>query len=82
MTEDLPGTLLLDQRVIDDPYPFYRRLRETAPVWEASGTGLFTVATFDLVAEATGRVCSERSRVASRTTSSRSPLRWSCCRRC
>ena len=53
---DLPGTLLLDPTVIDDPYPFYRQLREDAPVWEASHTGLFTVSTFALVAEVTARV--------------------------
>ena len=53
---DIPGTLLLDPKVIDDPYPFYRQLREQAPVWEVPGTGLFTVSTFELVAEATGRV--------------------------
>jgi len=42
--------------VIDDPYPFYRRLRSEAPVWEIPGTGIFTVSTFELLAEATGRV--------------------------
>jgi cytochrome P450 len=55
-TVDLPGTLLLDPEVIDDPYGFYRQLREYAPVWEAPGTGLYAVSTFDLVAEATSRV--------------------------
>ncbi|MHB8466264.1 MAG: cytochrome P450 [Acidimicrobiales bacterium] len=52
----IPGTLLLDPAVVDDPYPLYRRLRAEAPVWEIPGTGLFTVSTFDLVAEATSRV--------------------------
>lgn len=52
----LAGTLLLDATSIDDPYPFYRQLRDQAPVWEVPGTGLFTVSTFDLVAEATRRV--------------------------
>jgi cytochrome P450 len=56
MTRGISGTLLLDSRVIDDPYPFYRQLRAEAPVWEIPGTGLFTVNTFELVAEATGRV--------------------------
>src|SRR6516165_5591182 len=42
-TVDLPGTLLLDPEVIDDPYGFYRQLREYAPVWEAPGTGLYAV---------------------------------------
>ena len=31
MNQDLPGTLLLDPPVIEDPYPFYRRLRERHP---------------------------------------------------
>ncbi len=56
MTEQIPGTLLLDSIVIDDPYPFYRRLRAEAPVWEIPGTGIFTVSTFELLAEATGRI--------------------------
>ena len=56
MTQGIAGTLLLDSKVIDDPYPFYRRLRAEAPVWEIPGTGLFTVSTFELLAEATGRV--------------------------
>jgi cytochrome P450 len=56
MTQVVSGTLLLDSTVIDDPYPFYRRLRAEAPVWEIPGTGLFTVSTFELLAEATGRV--------------------------
>ena len=56
MTQRVSGTLLLDSNVIDDPYPFYRRLRAEAPVWEVPGTGLFTVSTFELLAEATARV--------------------------
>ena len=40
MTEEIPGTLLLDAKVIDDPYPFYRRLQPQAPVWEIPGTGV------------------------------------------
>jgi cytochrome P450 family 144 len=55
MTEPISGTLLLDPEVIDDPYPFYGQLRAQAPVWEIPGTGLFTVSSFELVAEATGR---------------------------
>ena len=56
MTEDLPGTLLLDPPVIDNPYPFYRRLREQAPVWRVPGTDIFVVTSFDLLVEATARV--------------------------
>jgi cytochrome P450 family 144 len=55
MTDPISGTLLLDPEVIDDPYPFYAQLRARAPVWGIPGTGLFTVSTFELVAEATGR---------------------------
>jgi hypothetical protein len=56
VTEPIPGTLLLDTKVIDDPYPFYRLLHTHAPVWEIPDTGLFTVSTFELVPEASARV--------------------------
>jgi cytochrome P450 len=56
MTQGISATLLLDPKVIDDPYPFYRQLHAQAPVWEISDTGLFAVSTFELVAEAAGRV--------------------------
>jgi cytochrome P450 len=56
MTEAISGTLLLDSNVIDSPHAFYGTLREQVPVWEIPGTGVFTVSTFDLVAEVTGRV--------------------------
>jgi len=53
---EIPGTLLLDPEVLGDPYPFFRRLREHAPVWEAAGTGVFTVTPFELLVEASARV--------------------------
>ncbi len=56
MEQEIPGTLLLDPGVLGDPYPFYRRLREHAPVWEAAGTDVFTVSTFELLVEASARV--------------------------
>jgi cytochrome P450 len=56
MTLSLVGTELLDPSVIDEPYRFYDTLRSGAPVWEVPGTGIFTVATFRLIAEAAGRV--------------------------
>jgi cytochrome P450 family 144 len=56
MTSELPGALLLDPQVLDDPYPFYGQLRVEAPVWEIPGTEVFTVSTFELLAEAAGRV--------------------------
>jgi cytochrome P450 family 144 len=51
----ISGTHLLDPAVIDEPYGFYEELRAYAPVWEVPGTGIFTVATFQLLAEAAGR---------------------------
>jgi cytochrome P450 len=56
MNVEIAGTQLLDRAVIDDPHSFYGRLREHAPVWKIPGTGVCTVSTFDLIAEATGRV--------------------------
>jgi len=52
----IPPTLLLHPQVIDDPYPFYARLRREAPVWAVADSGIFAASTFELVAEATGRV--------------------------
>jgi len=48
--------MLLDPKVIDDPYPFYRRLHAEAPVWRVPDTEVCIVSSFALVAEATGRV--------------------------
>jgi cytochrome P450 len=56
MKPQLDGTLLLDPEVIDDPYPFYRELRTTAPVWRVPGRDIFVVSSFGLVAEAASRV--------------------------
>jgi cytochrome P450 len=56
MTLEISGATLLDPKVIDDPYPFYRQLRAEAPVWAVPGTDLFTVSTFELLAEAAQRV--------------------------
>lgn len=56
MSTDIPGTMLLDPKVIDDPYPLYRRLHAEAPVWMVPRTGVCIVSTFALVVEATGRV--------------------------
>jgi cytochrome P450 len=53
---EIPGTLLLDQQVLSDPYPLYRRLRENAPVWAITGAEVFIVSTFELLAEASARV--------------------------
>jgi cytochrome P450 len=56
VTLEIPATLLLDSQVIDDPYPFYRRLQTEAPVWQIAETGLFAVSTFELLTEAASRV--------------------------
>ena len=44
-----------DRRIIDDPYPFYEKLRESAPVWRVPGSRTFYVAPWALVAEAVAR---------------------------
>ena len=56
MSQAISGTHLLDPAVIEEPYGFYEELRADAPVWEVPGTGIFTVATFQLLAEAAARV--------------------------
>lgn len=56
MATDIPATMLLDRAVIDDPYPFYRRLHTEAPVWLVPGTDVCVVSSFGHVAEATNRV--------------------------
>jgi len=56
VAKEIPGTLLLDPEVLDDPYPFYSRLRDEAPVWGVPGSEVFTVSTFELISEAAGRV--------------------------
>jgi cytochrome P450 len=42
--------------IVEDPYPFYAQLRRDAPVWRLPGADAFFVSTWDLVAEAAGRV--------------------------
>ncbi|HEY1651441.1 MAG TPA: cytochrome P450 [Acidimicrobiales bacterium] len=56
MTAEIPGTSLLDPDIIDDPYPFYCRLQNEAPVWRVPGTDVFVVSTHRMVAEAASRV--------------------------
>src|ERR1019366_6926840 len=56
MSAAIPGTSLLDRNVIDDPYPFYRRLQREAPVWRVPDTDVVTVSAYSLVAEAASRV--------------------------
>jgi cytochrome P450 len=56
MSTGIDATLLLHPDVIDDPYPFYRRLHDEAPIWNVPGTEVFVVSSFAAVAEATARV--------------------------
>jgi cytochrome P450 len=56
MPDDIPGTVLLDPGVIDDPYPFYQRLQAEAPVWKVPGSDVCIVSSYTHVAEATGRI--------------------------
>ncbi|WP_372734460.1 cytochrome P450 [Nocardioides sp.] len=46
---------LFDPAAVEDPYPLYARLRESAPVHQIPGTGFFLVSTWDLVQEAVSR---------------------------
>jgi cytochrome P450 len=52
---ELTASTLLHPDVLDEPYGFYRTLRDHAPVWAVPGTDVITVATFDLISEALGR---------------------------
>src|SRR5579883_1148384 len=56
MAEEISATMLLDPKVIEDPYPFYRQLHRYAPVWQVPGTEVFVVSSFALLAEAASRV--------------------------
>ena len=54
MTE-LKASMLLAPSVLDDPYDFYRRLRENAPVWAVPGTDVVAISSFALLSEAVAR---------------------------
>jgi cytochrome P450 len=54
--QTLPASLLLNPSIVDDPYPFYRRLVSEAPVWQIPGTTIVAVSSFAAVTEAAGRV--------------------------
>jgi cytochrome P450 len=56
VTAPMPASMLLNSAVLDDPYPFYARLRETAPVWQVPGTEIFVVTRYALLEEASRRV--------------------------
>lgn len=48
--------IVLDPAVVQDPYPFYARLRAEHPVWEIGDSRVFMVSSFALLAEAARRV--------------------------
>lgn len=52
---DLPSIDLLDPDAIQDPYPLFERLREQAPVREVADSGVYLVATRELIEEALNR---------------------------
>jgi cytochrome P450 len=49
------ATDLLDPDVLEDPYPFYRRLCAQAPLWQVPGTNVFLATSFDVIDEITSR---------------------------
>jgi cytochrome P450 family 144 len=51
----LQASMLLGRSVLDDPYDFYRTLREDAPVWTVPGTDVVVVSSFALLSEAVAR---------------------------
>ncbi|MFI7004250.1 cytochrome P450 [Nocardia sp. NPDC050175] len=56
MTNALDAIDLFEPSVLDDPYPFYARLRTDSPVYRVADTDFFLVSRWDLVVEATSRV--------------------------
>ena len=40
---------LLDPEVIEDPYPYYKALRDEAPVYRVPGTPIYLVSSWDLI---------------------------------
>lgn len=56
MIPSIPGQSLLDPTVLDNPYPFYRRLQSEAPVWQVPGTQIFVISRYSLLDEASRRV--------------------------
>jgi len=55
MSPNIPGTLLLDPEVLEDPYPFYARLRQEAPFWRIPGTRVFVASSYAVIDEITAR---------------------------
>jgi cytochrome P450 len=55
MNNPIPGELLLNPSVLDDPYPFYRRLATEPRVWRAGDSDVYVAASYDAVTEACRR---------------------------
>lgn len=51
----IPGQLLLDPDVMDQPAAFYRRLAQEAPVWRVGDTDVFAAASYEAVTQACRR---------------------------
>ncbi|MGB7162472.1 MAG: cytochrome P450, partial [Mycobacterium sp.] len=51
----LKASMLLAPSILGDPYDFYRRLREDAPVWALPGTNVVVISSFALLSEAVAR---------------------------
>ncbi|MGB0218002.1 MAG: cytochrome P450 [Sinimarinibacterium flocculans] len=56
MRDSASARRLIDPQTLDDPYPFYRELRQTAPVWQVPGTKIVVVTRHALLEEAARRV--------------------------
>jgi cytochrome P450 len=52
----IPGELLLDGTVLDEPNTLYERLTIEAPVWHVADTDLYTINSYEAVTEAAKRV--------------------------
>lgn len=65
MPTSLAATDLLEPRTLENPYPFYNRLREEAPVWQVPDTKIFIVSRYALLDEATKRTEDFSSRMTS-----------------
>ncbi|MCB0996983.1 MAG: cytochrome P450 [Acidimicrobiales bacterium] len=53
---ELTAEALLDDSIIQDPFPWYAELRDREPVFRVPGVDLALVSTWDCVTEAVGRV--------------------------
>src|SRR5262249_32356632 len=45
----------MDQKILQDPYPYFARLRREAPVYRDVQAGFISVATYDLIRQVTSQ---------------------------